>query len=110
MEYVHHCIVCGWDRYAASPTVTSPRCENCGCALASMHASHVPVPAGPVKAIALPEPVNRALVKSAAVAGMAVLMLAAVRTGYHAGGLFMAMTAVGLVGLLMVMVAAAEAS
>ncbi len=110
MEYVHYCVVCDWERHAAAPTVTSPRCENCGCALASMHVSDAPVPAGPVKAIALPEPVSRALVKSAAVTGMAVLMLAAVRTGYDAGGPFMAMTAVGLVGLLVVMVMAAEAS
>ena len=39
MEFVHRCVVCDWERQAASPTVTSPRCENCGCALESSRAT-----------------------------------------------------------------------
>lgn len=109
MEFVHHCVVCDWQRDASSPTVTSPRCENCGCALASMHASDVPALAGPVQALVLPDGVRRGLVRVAAIAGVVVLMLAAVRTGYTAGGPAMAITAVGVAGLLVVMAMAAEA-
>ena len=41
-------------------------------------------------------------------AGTAVLMLAAARTGYTEGGLAIAVTAVGVAGLLVVMALAAE--
>ena len=109
MEYVHRCVVCDWQRDASSPTVTSPRCENCGCALASMHASDVPALAGPVQATVLPDGLRRGLVRVAAITGVIVLMLAAVRTGYTAGGPAMAITAVGVAGLLVVMAMAAEA-
>jgi diguanylate cyclase (GGDEF)-like protein len=33
MEYVHHCVFCGWSRAAASQTLLSPRCGRCGCTL-----------------------------------------------------------------------------
>src|SRR5437763_1458513 len=33
MEYVHHCVFCGWSRAASSPTLLAPRCESCGCTL-----------------------------------------------------------------------------
>jgi diguanylate cyclase (GGDEF)-like protein len=33
MEFVHHCVFCGWSRPAASATLLSPACEACGCTL-----------------------------------------------------------------------------
>jgi diguanylate cyclase (GGDEF)-like protein len=33
VEYIHYCVYCGFDREAASPTMLSPRCERCGCAM-----------------------------------------------------------------------------
>ena len=35
MEYVHHCVFCGWSRPAASSTLLAPACEACGCTLRS---------------------------------------------------------------------------
>ena len=108
MDYVHRCVMCDWQRRAATPAITSPRCENCGCALESMHASDLGsvewLPGG----IVLPDGLRRAFLRGTAMAGTAVLMLAAARTGYTEGGLAIAVTAVGVAGLLVVMALAAE--
>ena len=100
--------MCDWERPAAAPAVTSPRCENCGCALESVHASDVAAAEWLAEGIAVPEGVRRAFTRAAAIAGTAVLMLAAARTGYTAGGLAMAVTAIGVAGLFIVMTMAAE--
>ena len=44
------------------------------------------------------------------IAGTAILMLAAARTGYAEGGLAMAVSAVGVAGLVLVNAVAAEAA
>jgi diguanylate cyclase (GGDEF)-like protein/putative nucleotidyltransferase with HDIG domain len=33
MDYVHHCVFCGWSRLAGSATLLSPNCGRCGCTL-----------------------------------------------------------------------------
>ena len=33
MEYVHHCVFCGWSRPATSATLLEPACQACGCTL-----------------------------------------------------------------------------
>jgi hypothetical protein len=38
MEYVHHCVFCGWSRAASSPTMLAPRCKRCGCTLRAVTA------------------------------------------------------------------------
>ena len=38
MEFVHHCVFCGWSRPAASATLLSPACEACGCTLRAITA------------------------------------------------------------------------
>jgi hypothetical protein len=108
MDYVHLCVMCDWQRPAASPTVTSPRCENCGCALESVHASELPAAAKAAEGIAVPPALRAAVTRAALIAGAAVLMLAAARTGYAQGGFAMAVTAVGVAGLLLVNAVAAE--
>lgn len=110
MEYVHRCIVCGWQRAAESPAVTSPRCENCGCALEGVHASDIVALHAAHPGIQLPEPLRAGLTRFAAITGAALLMLAAARTGYTEGGLAIAVTAVGVAGLIVVMAMAAESN
>jgi hypothetical protein len=108
MDYVHLCVMCDWQRPAASPTVTSPRCENCGCALESVQASELPETARVAEGIAVPPALRAAVIRAALIGGAAVLMLAAARTGYAQGGFAMAVTAVGVAGLLLVNALAAE--
>ena len=108
MDYVHRCVMCDWQRPAETPAVTSPRCGNCGCALESVRASEIGSVEWLGEGIAVPEGVRRAFVRAAAIAGTAVLMLAAVRTGYTEGGIAMAVTAFGVAGLFVVMAMAAE--
>ena len=110
MEYVHRCIVCDWQRAADSPAVTSPRCENCGCALEGVHASDIVALQAAPAGIQLPEPLRAGLMRFAAITGAALLMLAAARTGYTEGGLAIAVTAVGVAGLVVVMAMAAESA
>ena len=110
MEYVHRCVVCDWQRPAASPTVTSPRCENCGCALESVHAADILVLDGHLRGIEVPERLRQALVRAGAIAGSMLLVLAAARTGYAEGGLAIAVAAVGVAGLVVVMAMAAESA
>lgn len=105
---MHRCVMCDWQRHAASPTVTSPRCENCGCALESVRASQLPAAERLAEGIAVPPALRAAAVRAALIAGAAVLMLAAARTGYAEGGFAMAVTAVGVAGLLIVNAVAAE--
>ena len=107
MDYVHRCIVCGWQRSASSPTVTSPRCDNCGCALESAHASDV-VALGGYDGIQVPKRVVSALRRFGAIAGTMLLVIASAKTGYSAGGVAMAVTAVGVAGLIVVMATSAE--
>lgn len=108
MEYVHRCVVCDWERAAASPTVTSPRCDNCGCALEAFRASDGPARRAPAEGLQVPEPMRAGLIRFASLAGAALVMLAAARTGYTEGGLAIAVTAFGAAGLLMVMTMSTE--
>jgi len=108
MEYVHRCVVCEWQRNAASPTVTSPRCENCGCALESLHASDLAVLDRHPPGIEVPERVRHALLRFGAIAGSLLLGLAAARTGYAEGGPAIAVAAIGVAGLFVVMAMSAE--
>jgi hypothetical protein len=110
MDYVHLCVMCDWQRSAASPTVTSPRCENCGCALESLHASDAPAVEKLAEGLVVPPAIRGAVLRAAMIAGTAILMLAAARTGYAEGGLAMAVSAVGVAGLVLVNAVAAEAA
>ena len=108
MEYVHRCVICDWQRSAASPTVTSPRCDNCGCALESVQVSDIVALDLLAEGFQLPERLQTAIVRAAAILSVAVLMVAAARTGYTEGGAAMAVTAVGVAGLFVVMTMTAQ--
>lgn len=99
MEYLHRCVICDWERTAASPTVTSPHCENCGCALAATRAPEAAAVAERLDVLQVPPAIRVAMVRLAAVAGTAILMLAAVLTGYAEGGATIAVAAFGVAGL-----------
>jgi hypothetical protein len=108
MEYVHRCVVCDWQRTAASPTVTPPRCENCGCALESVRASEMVGLDLSAHALQMPERARVAILRVGAVLGALLLFVAAASAGYSEGGLAIAVTAVGVAGLTVVMAMSAE--
>jgi hypothetical protein len=101
MDYVHRCVICDWQREAASPTVTAPRCENCGCALESVRAHELALAQDTHLAPALVR-LPAGLVRLAGLVGGALLMFAAARAGYAEGGPAIAVAAVGVAGLVVV--------
>ena len=111
MEYVHRCVVCDWHRPAASPTVTSPRCENCGCALESVHAADVLVLDGPLRGIEVPEaPAPRARARRRHRGCRCSSSWPPPGPATRRAGPAIAVAAVGVAGLLVVMAMAAESA
>jgi hypothetical protein len=97
MEYVHHCVFCGWSRPGASPTILSPVCESCGCALRSSSASEL---RAELEHAAPPAPrISLDALRIAALTVGALVMFAAVATGWRAGGIWIAVVGLGLGGL-----------
>jgi hypothetical protein len=100
MEFVHRCHFCGWQREAESPTILEPHCETCGCLLSSgrpdqfaPHGTTVERRFG--RGLSLPPRLARALRLSA----FASVLLAAAATGFHVGGAWIAIAAIGAGGL-----------
>ena len=97
MDYVHHCVFCGWLRPGASPTILSPGCERCGCALRSSPASDFETqldeatPAAP--------PISPSLIRLATLAIGALVIVAAITAGWREGGFWIAVVGLGLGGL-----------
>jgi len=109
MDFVHRCVLCDWQREAASPTVTTPRCENCGCALESVRAQELAL-AQHTDLAPAPLRLPAGLVRLAALVGGALLMFAAARAGYAEGGPAIAVAAVGVAGLVVVTAMASESA
>ena len=106
MDYVHRCHFCGWHREASSPTVLSPSCEHCGCALSAMSgADWAAAAAGPTLGPVL---VGHRMLRLVAILGAALVALAALRTGYALGGAAIAISAVGIAGLASVALVSAS--
>ena len=106
MDYVHRCHFCGWHREASSPTVLSPSCEQCGCALSAVSgADCAAAAAGPTL---VPVLVGHRMLRLVAILGAALVALAALRTGYALGGPAVAISAVGIAGLASVAVVSAS--
>ena len=101
MEYVHECAFCGWHRRAATPTILSPPCPGCGCMLRSARASaEDPLAAG----LAAPFPAGGTS-RAAHVVGRLVALVfivAAAKAGWEAGGAWLALGSLALMGLLTV--------
>jgi hypothetical protein len=101
MDYVHECAFCGWRRQAPSPTILSPGCPTCGCTLRSERAAGEGTVLATAAAALTPSvspSVARALGRVAAI----LLMLAAAKAGYDAGGVWPALGGLSLMGLLTV--------
>jgi hypothetical protein len=100
VDFVHFCAFCGWHRSGHSPTILSPACESCGCALRSTtRAEYEEARAGeapPAEGLAAD---HRRLVKAATLGGGAILTAAAAKAGYSEGGAWIALVAFGMAGL-----------
>jgi hypothetical protein len=102
VPWVHHCSWCGWSRDAQSPTILEPYCDNCGGLLEA-------APADPTVRGAQRSPfktatphVSPAFGRLMRFTAIAVLLFAAGRFGWGAGGFGLALAAVGVVGLFTV--------
>src|SRR5436853_701765 len=101
-QWLHHCPWCGWSREADSSTMLAPRCESCGGLLEAL-----PAPAGGggshtlARAGAAPH-LSPAFGRLARFALVALLLFAAARFGWNAGGFGLALAAAGVVGLFTV--------
>jgi hypothetical protein len=98
MEFVHRCLFCGWQRDAGSPTILSPHCERCGCLLASGRRADL------APTLETTPRQRRVNVSAGAGRWLRVLafcsaLLAAMVTGYDAGGAWVAVGALGASGL-----------
>jgi hypothetical protein len=100
MEYVHHCGFCDWHRQSRSATILSPRCESCGCSLASSPRSEYLLGRQPQERLRAPSGMSLMLGKAAAAVAAALLVAATTTFGYHEGGPALAIAAVGVGGLL----------
>jgi hypothetical protein len=97
MDYVHHCVFCGWLRPGASPTILSPGCERCGCALRSSLASDFEAQLDEATPV---EPrISAGLIRLSAVTIGALLIVAAITAGWREGGIWIAVVGLGLGGL-----------
>jgi hypothetical protein len=98
MEFVHRCLFCGWQRDASSPTILSPHCERCGCLLSSGR------PADFSPTLETTPRLRRVGLSPAAarwlrIVAFAAALVAAMVTGYNAGGVWVGIGALGASGL-----------
>src|SRR5689334_18026893 len=98
MEFRHSCSFCGWARLAANSVMLTPSCEHCGCALESAPAAVEAVPKRPQTSL---PPLATFLLVRFAILLVLLTAYGAARLGYGAGGAPGAITAVGLVGFLL---------
>jgi hypothetical protein len=97
--WTHRCALCGWSREAASATMLAPHCENCGGLLEALPAEEAR--AEHQVRVSAPH-LSPAFGRVARFVLVALLLFAAARFGWDAGGLGLALTAVGIVGLFTV--------
>jgi hypothetical protein len=98
MEYIHHCVFCGWSRPGASPTILSPGCLRCGCPLRSSTRGEFETRDEQADAPAAPRVSARLLRLSALTVGV-LLVIAAVSAGWREGGVWIGVVGLGLGGL-----------
>lgn len=108
MRYVHHCHFCGDWRRAATATVLEPRCQACGCTLASSTQEEWDArfqsdpELEPFFVVPVLTPAGASILRTAGVA-VTMVVLALVAAPYGAAA---AAVVVGLVGLLLLPVLA----
>ena len=99
-SWVHRCAWCEWSRDAASPTVLAPRCEHCGGLLEAVPA--VTVAGVPSQLLAVAPRLSPAFGRLLRFVLVGLMLFAAARFGWNAGGAGLALAGVGLVGLFTV--------
>lgn len=98
--WTHRCPWCGWSRDAASATMLEPRCGECGGLLESLQSVAAPAVASPFR---VPQRgLSPAFGRLLRVVLVGLLMFAAARVGWDAGGIGLAVAGLGLVGLFTV--------
>jgi hypothetical protein len=97
-SWVHVCRWCEWSREAESPTILSPRCEQCGGLLEAAPADGSAGPELSPFRVAAPQ-ISPAFGRLIRVALVALLLFAAARFGWQSGGFGLAVAGVGVVGL-----------
>lgn len=100
-SWVHQCPWCGWAREGASATMLEPRCASCGGLLEAVQQSTAGIVAASPLRVAAPH-LSPAFGRVLRFALLALLMFAAARFGLGAGGIGLAVAAVGVVGLFCV--------
>lgn len=98
--WVHQCPWCEWSRAADSATMLEPRCESCGGLLEAVPARGAAVDVLPFRVA--PPHLSPAFGRLLRLALFALLMFAAARFGWGAGGPGLSVAAVGVVGLFSV--------
>jgi hypothetical protein len=99
--WVHRCPWCGWSRDGDSQTMLRPRCEGCGGLLEAVTAIAARPGDGAALRAHFPQ-VSPVFGRMLRVTLLALLMFSAARFGWGAGGVGLAVAAVGLVGLFTV--------
>ena len=99
-SWVHRCPWCGWSRAGESGTILEPRCKGCGGLLEAVRPVIGAAGAAPFRA-EFPQ-LSPAFGRVLRVGLLALLFFSAARFGLSAGGLGVAVAAVGVVGLFTV--------
>ena len=99
--WLHRCPWCGWSREGDSQTILEPRCGTCGGLLEAVPAGGTGAHENSALRAQLP-PISPAFGRLLRVALLALLMFSAARIGWDAGGVGLAVAAVGVVGLFTV--------
>lgn len=98
MDYVHHCVFCGWSRPGATPTILSPGCERCGCPLRSSSVEDYEARDQDPEAPVAPG-VSARLLRIGVLTFGCLLILAAMSAGLREGGMWIGVVGFGLGGL-----------
>src|SRR4051812_29371291 len=101
-QWLHHCSWCGWSREAESSTLLAPRCEVCGGLLEAIPAGAGNGGADPLTRVGAAPRLSPAFGRLVRFALVGLLLFAAARFGWNAGGFGLALAAAGVVGLFTV--------
>ena len=102
MNYVHTCSFCGWSRDAETAVVLPPGCPDCGCPVDSETLADSERRAAAADAATPPAPFALTpLVRALAWLFAVCFACAAARVGYLVAGPAGAVTALGIVGFLL---------
>jgi hypothetical protein len=100
-SWVHRCPWCDWSRNASSPTMIEPHCVDCGGLLEALPTAVRDAAEESAFGQHVPE-LSPAFGRVLRLALFSLLLFAAARFGWGAGGGALALAAIGVVGLFTV--------